>query len=258
MKKLFPLLLTAIIAIATTSCKDDDDIIKLATSETTLNYQDKFQIDVTSDLVINYESQDEYIATVSATGLITAGHVGTTLINISSGNEVKQFKVTVEPKYTTYETPFIEWGATPTQVVSKFGKNYYFNEEYNTISYEGLNSEYVLQTRFLFNDNDQLYSSAVYFDAATFGQVALYLYERYQFVESGELEDGRLMHFFVDGLTSADVKMSIAVLEIDDTTFTVIYMPYEDDSANTSSAKSTLKRKAISAKIGKIVSNLKD
>lgn len=112
-----------------TSCSDSDDNddndengIKLEKSEYKMNFQDKVQIEATSPSDIVYQSENEYVATVSTSGLITGGRVGETEIALSNGNGTKKVKVIIEPKSELYPEPEFPFGETRDNIIKKHGK----------------------------------------------------------------------------------------------------------------------------------------
>lgn len=233
MRNFYILLLTISSIIGITSCEEEDKF-KITVSEITLYNKDTYQIEATSDNPITYTSEDEFHATVSQTGLVTAAFVGTTNIIVESGGETKLITVTVSPKQTIFYEPFIEWGTTKTAIRLKFGNNGYENTEINYIDYDGLNASDVVGTRFIFDDNNRLSSTAIYLYSEDFDKAALALHERYQFLESEETEDGGLMHFFIDALNPDDAQMYIAILEVNDGLLAVAYMPSNSTTTNRS------------------------
>ena len=77
--------------------KDDEDDSSITSSKSIeLTSQKTSQIEC-SDSRASYSSEDEYVATVSETGLITAKRIGETYIDV---NGQKAIKVTVTPAVT--------------------------------------------------------------------------------------------------------------------------------------------------------------
>jgi len=104
--KLLRLVFIATLIIVLNSCdKDDKDLISLSVSEKTLNFEDEYQIEATSNSVITYTVENEYHAEVSETGLVTARFVGETNILLENAEDNKTFKVIVEPIYNLYPEP---------------------------------------------------------------------------------------------------------------------------------------------------------
>ena len=112
------------IAVVLTSCSSDDDkgIILKTKSPIVLNSKQTATIEATSTKSISYKSKNEFHATVTNSGLVTAMFVGETEILLSSGSDTKLIKVEVAPKVNLYETPSIEWGASKSQIIAKYGE----------------------------------------------------------------------------------------------------------------------------------------
>ncbi|OJU49918.1 MAG: hypothetical protein BGN96_10495 [Bacteroidales bacterium 45-6] len=89
-----------------------------------MNYQGTYQIRATSEKSISYVSEDEFHATVNATGLVTAGKVGEMNVLVSDGSTTKKFNVKVTPKSALYNEPLTDWTLTKAQVISKLGTPY--------------------------------------------------------------------------------------------------------------------------------------
>ena len=244
MKKFFTLFLVVSSIVGMTSCEEEDKF-DISSSVITISSKETYQIEVTSDNPVTYTSKNEFHATVSETGLVTAVFVGETEIIVESGGKTKLVKVTVAPKYTIFETPFIEWGTSKAAIILKFGNNGYENTENNYIDYDGLNAADVIGTRFIFDSSNNLNSTAIYLFTEDFTEAALGLHERYLFLESEETEDGGSMHFFIDALSLSQAQMYIVALEVNDDMFAIAYMPIENVTTNRSASV----KKGLSADI---------
>lgn len=106
---------------AFTGCSKDGDDFKITSSKNVeLTSQSTSQI-TCSDPEATYLSEDEYVATVSETGLITGKRIGETYIDV---NGQKLVKVTVKPLITDFTEPQFLFGATKEEVYAKVGTNY--------------------------------------------------------------------------------------------------------------------------------------
>jgi hypothetical protein len=99
------------------SCsKDDDDEITVNQASVELYSKDFHQI-TTNQANPTYSSENEYVAKVSTSGMITAKHIGSTFIDI---NGTRKVEVTVKPKYDLYE-PLHDFNMTKSEVIAKRG-----------------------------------------------------------------------------------------------------------------------------------------
>lgn len=119
MKKL--ILITLIVTAFMSCSKDDPDTIVLTLSEKTLNFGDEHQIDAKSKSPILYLSENEYHATVSEKGLVKARFVGETDITLTNEADSKNFKVIISPTNTLYQEPKVNFGATKSDIIQKYG-----------------------------------------------------------------------------------------------------------------------------------------
>jgi hypothetical protein len=101
----------------------EDDSIKLAKTEFSLYYEDEAQIEATSIHEITYESQSEYVATVSQSGLITGGRVGETNVTLNNGIDTKLVKIVINPRYDLYPEPIknVKFGDSKQSVKATYG-----------------------------------------------------------------------------------------------------------------------------------------
>ena len=100
--------------------KDDGNDFNITSSKSVeLTSQKTSQI-VCTDSKAMYASEDEYVATVSATGVITGKRIGETYIDVNGG---KSIKVSVTPVYTQFAEPKLLFGATKEEVYAKVGTN---------------------------------------------------------------------------------------------------------------------------------------
>lgn len=181
-KVLFALLLS--VPLVFSSCSDDDDDnkvnneIRVNKSNYTLNYKDQAPIEAVSELGIFYLSENEYIAKVSLTGIITAGKVGETVIKLTNGKDSKNVNVNVEPLYNMYPEPTekVNFGDSKAKVKSVFGNPTVENS--NAILYSNYHSFYTYM--FLFDSNGNVESMAVSFDILETSDLDNFLIERYQ------------------------------------------------------------------------------
>lgn len=251
MKKILTLLFIAPFIFAMSSCDDEEDetSITLQTAEVSLKPGDTYQIEARSDNAITYTSENGFHASVSNKGEVTAEYVGETNILLNNGKDIVKFKVTVTPQYTFFNTPFIEWGTSRSDIIKKFENNEYTEDE-ATIDFDGLNTSSVYFTRFIL-ENNKLASTAIYLSTEDIDEAGYFLLERYEHlgydqIEDEETGDLRTVHFFTDAFDEEDATLMIYLLEINDDIFAIAYMPLEADSSSTE--KSIKTAKAFSVK----------
>lgn len=193
-KALYLVVLSMILTLV--SCKKDttgSKTITLTTTSVTLHYEDVFQIPAQCDSPITYTSNNEYHAQVTSSGLVTAKHVGTTTITLSSEDDTKTFTVIVNPRSNLYPEPDIEFGETKENVILKLGEpdisvvDTISIPPYTTYSYIAY-TNYSTNTRSLyinFDENNCVseYNISVHSPIST--QIMDYLLERYSY-ESGD------------------------------------------------------------------------
>ena len=119
MKKVFLLVFAASILVA---CEESSKSIQLSPSSVNLYYDETQQIQVLSETgSFEWSTANDFHATVSSSGKITTGHVGSTIITAKQGKKEGTCSVTIKPKYYLYDTPYFGWGETMTQVSNKLG-----------------------------------------------------------------------------------------------------------------------------------------
>ena len=115
--------LMAVIAISFIGCKKEMiSVSSPSTSQLTMYHGDTRQITAESDYDIKYSSQNDYHATVSDKGLITAQYVGTTIIKVDSKYDSREITVTVSPRSKLYPGPNISIGETKSSIIERFGE----------------------------------------------------------------------------------------------------------------------------------------
>ena len=126
--KRFQIYVTAIVlfTLFAACSKDDGDDLKITSSRNVELISKKTSQIECSDSKATYSSENEYVATVSSTGLITGKRIGETFIDV---NGQKSIKVSVTPVYTQFSEPQFLFGATKDEVYAKVGTNYSLSNE---------------------------------------------------------------------------------------------------------------------------------
>ena len=204
--------------IAGCSSKEDPDVISLKTRGKILNYKDEYQIEAKSKSEITYKSDNEYHASVSESGLVTAGFVGNGNISLTNkSGDIQNVTIFVEPKYTTFPTPFLEFGTSMADIIAKFGAPDVQNSV--AIGYEGYSSK-APRISYSFDSDGKLDLVAVWVKTAYSSELGSYMSERYMFAME---EDGAFL--FVNGLSAGTSTMAVALTLYDINYWFAIYMP---------------------------------
>lgn len=223
------------------SCGDDeeDDSIQITSSKNlSMNSGETSQIQCTQKSV-TYESEDDFVATVSASGEIKASHVGSTDIKI---NGSKMIKVAVVPKYKNFDEPILDFGISMSKLKS-FEKNKPIKENDEGLSYDGTGDE---TGRIYLFKNGKLSTSAMVVRPIYSSILADFLLERYLVID---VDKSKQTSTFVNGLTTETITMGINV-STENYQFLVVYFPTADNATRSISQRD--KEEAI-ARIKKIL-----
>ncbi len=226
MKRFFLCSIAVVLFTAFVSCsKDDDDFSITSSKDVELSSKGTSQI-TCSDSKASYSSEDEYVATVSDKGLITAKRIGETYIDV---NGQKAVKVTVKPLVTSFVEPQFLFGATKNEVISKVGSNY-SNSTSTGIAYtpsSGKVKGYV----YLLKDGKVcavgMIVSTLYMETLTD-----FLLERYM---PATFSEENYTALFVNGISLEKTTMLIGEQLYSVSLMNVVYMPYDK---NTSKSRS--------------------
>ncbi|MDR2920091.1 MAG: Ig-like domain-containing protein [Tannerella sp.] len=221
MKKLFLLMLMAL-PFVFTSCSDDDDEdngIKIKNSKIEMVAGDSEQINVTSDLSLSYTSEDEYYATVSSTGVITAKRVGETNIIVTNAEAAAKVSVIVSPKYTTYPDPDFMFGETRSNVIKKHGTP--DTETDDAVLYDGYSTKAPIII-YTFDASNKVSGVGVMIGTTYTEELAAFLAERYVMLEG----TGNMALVGFDHLDEDKATMGLAVSLYNTSYWTVLYVPY--------------------------------
>lgn len=226
MKKIFlPLLSISLLAFYSCSSDDDKkDRIGLEKDQFEMYYEGKQNINATSISDIEYNSENEYVAKVSSSGVITAGRVGETNIVLENEEDLRKVKVTVVPKYSTFEEPLLAFGKSRAEIEKQLGEPESENESSIIYSSKNLNTAY---TFYIFDDNDKLELSG--FKTKSLNtNIANFLIERYQPVIVEGYNAG-----FINASTPEEATMFVALYLNSNL---VAYDSYSNQTRNTSNS----------------------
>ncbi len=125
MKKLFLLAVAAVMLMSSCS-KDEDNGASLSKVSYTLYHSQTENIQGDNVSGLDWDSENEFVATVSD-GVIKGQFVGKTTVRESSHRFI--FNVEVKPKYNLYTEPDMDWGASMTTIRNRFGTPYSSDSE---------------------------------------------------------------------------------------------------------------------------------
>lgn len=233
--KLFSLQLILAAFLCVTSCSKDDDgePIPATLDKTSIS----LYVDETSTLTYsgencNWSSDNTLVATVE-NGIVTAKHVGTTTIHANNLSCI----VSVKPKYTMYDEPYMNWGANIAEVKKKMSGYTLASEKDDMLVYLGKGKVNAYLYRF---DNNALQQSVMQITLLNSINLTDFLLERYWPVDLSE-NGGSLKAY----MGSVDLKTYVLCNVRTDG---VLVMYVDSKSLKTSSnteLKAKLREKAI-------------
>lgn len=140
---------------------------------------DTEEIDAESSSKIYYESDDEYYATVSRSGVITAERVGYTYIRLEDDFGTKRISVEVVPRYTLYTTPLCDEYLTRDDIYNWYGKP-------DTENGDGMlyyDYDYAYALTFLFDEYENFEQAVIMMYNSYYSKLSKYLDERYWYYD---------------------------------------------------------------------------
>lgn len=174
----------------------------------------------------SWNSSNDFVASVSNDGTITANHVGTCEITASSDRRSAKCTINVEPIYTTYTDPLVKWGASKSDVKA-YEKRTLVQEQANTLTYK-IDKGAVKGLQYNF-ENGKLSSVMVLIDheynTSIATEMAEFLKERYRVISVSANES-----YFSDGNDKSS-SSTLVIVQIDPSgyrgTMIVYYFPYD-------------------------------
>ena len=222
MKKITFLLLSIILF----SCSKNENIntdITVVTTSKSLYKGDKIQIKAISDLDISFESENEFHAAVTENGLVTAGFVGNTSIFISNDRNNVEFSITVNPRYTLYPDPLLNFKLTKEEFINILGSPN--NVSDNAIKYTDYSdvSDYI---SYIFNEEDKLAYVRVLVNKNNYEDLVLrFLDERYALQGTVAYEGLGNGTLYYNDFEKSTATLSVFVYNFDAENFAVLYFP---------------------------------
>jgi len=114
------LIISLALASVLLACQKEP-VLTLEQTTASLKSGENFSINATGFDSYTFTSQNEYVAKVSATGVVTAQRIGKTNIVVKAEDKVAYFNVEVVPAYNLFTEPIMEWGMSRAQLISKLG-----------------------------------------------------------------------------------------------------------------------------------------
>jgi hypothetical protein len=202
--------------------KDDGDGFNITSSKSVeLTSQKTSQIEC-SDSKATYASENEYVATVSATGLITGKRIGETYIDV---NGQKSIKVSVTPVCTQFTEPQFLFGATKDEVYTKVGTSYSLSNE-SGIAYTTTNDR-VRGYLYLLKDG-KVSSVVMVVSSSYFSSLTDFLLERYA---PATFSEENYTVLYVNALTADKITMIIGEQVYSASIIYVAYLPYTNSKS---------------------------
>ena len=217
MKKSIICLFLALFLIA---CEKASKDLQLSPSSVNLYYEEVQQLKVLNENgPFEWSTANDFHAIVNLSGKITAGHVGSTVVTVKQGEKKGTCSVTIKPKYYLYDTPYLGWGETMSQVSSKLGTP--TQTQAKALIYTLSESDGII-AMYLFTDG-KLTGVGILVNIKNAATLAHYLVERYQ---PFSVEDGK--YYFMNALNFSDATLGLVMSYVNTSSiqaYQVIYAP---------------------------------
>lgn len=175
------LALFALTVLPLTACSDDDDdsaSFSITPSSVSFYFEEEQQLTASDNTVVTWSTDDDFVAWVDDNGLLTASHVGTTLAKATdSKNNVVSIPVTVMPTYVTYAEPYLNWGASASDVKKNVSYTL-VSEDDEAIIYQDGDFAYC----FNFDDGKYMGLTVLVPTSIEAKEITVYIFERYEYV----------------------------------------------------------------------------
>jgi hypothetical protein len=224
MKRMYLIVLTFMVLFASCSSKDSDPFT-ISASQISMT-ADGTQT-LTASEAATWTSESEFVATVSAAGLVTGQHVGETTIRAAAGDKAATCKVNVVPVYYTYTEPILDFTADKATIKSKEKRTLKAEEE-TSLAFIGENGAAKL-VMYLFDDNGKLKSAGVIVSLNRSLEVTDFLLERYQPIG---ISDG-VFYYINDVISKATVTIGE---NVGDNYILIIYVPHTSTKSSETNA----------------------
>lgn len=192
MKKNIICICMATVAAFLFSCSKDKDEVKSFTLEESYTMMAgdtdmiPFELKGYDESDIEWDSEDEFVATTTSNGRIKALHVGTTNISaeLPDGGGSGICELTVEGQYNLYGEVFLTFGASPAKVKG-WEKRELISDDGEVVFYEdpSRNVEYI---GYLFENRKLTGCGVTLSSSVSDGDVDEFLSERYEYDEEDD------------------------------------------------------------------------
>lgn len=215
--------IASVAAILSMSCSDDKGGIMLAESEKTLYSGETYQIEAesASGSALTYTVENEYHATVSDKGLVTAGFVGQTDVVVSDGSEARSVSITVAPRHTLYADPCTEWGTPKEQIIQRYGTPDLTSDAEGTITYYDY-SPAAERLVYHFDGNNALKGVSVMVKTPYGPDIADFMAERYYLLS---YDPDLFTYMYANGQSVESVSVIVGVTLFEVSYWVVMYVP---------------------------------
>lgn len=236
LKYLSLMLLCAVVGLSFTSCSDDNNGERKL-SQTELSLIAGQSAKLIYDGNCTWSSDEPLIAEVDNSGNVIANRVGETTIWAND----ESCKVKVTPQYNTYMEPYMEWGASESEVTNFMNGYQNLGKNGNALGFADLDNEIVYMYTF---ENNSLSSSAIGASFISKGEeITHFLLERYVPIDVDESS-------YLAIMISIDKKIGVAVsFNASSGLMMVLYMPINDNSTNTKSIMSELSKRLTRSEV---------
>lgn len=195
------MLLCTVFCLILSSCSDSkDDEVKINESSISLYYEETKQLEASGSNNIAWSTDNNFVAKVSNNGMVTANHVGKTIIRANDAI----CEVTVKPKHNLYKDPITEWGITKSEVIKRLGTP--DEDSGNIIGYVTNNSKAPI-TMYMF-ENDKLTTACPSVMISYTATLLDFLIERYQPVDVNVTD---LTATFINAMTFDESTIAVHI-----------------------------------------------
>lgn len=226
MKKYFKfvcLVMMAVVSYGLTACGNDDDDdnggLSVTPNSVSMHYDETKQLK--ADGATSWSSEDEFVATVDAKGLVTGEHVGKTKIIASSGKSRGICDVEITPEYTLYTDPILNWGASMSTIKSEVNKELLSSDE-KTLTYKYTIGSDPCVMGYSF-ENSKLKTVVALFAYSYYLKAGYYLIERFQPVYSENDQ-----YLFIDAMKPEKAKTAVLFSTTKSGSTTLVSIIYTD------------------------------
>ncbi len=216
-------------------------VITLEETSITLHSGETYQINAECEYPITYSSENEYNASVSEDGLVTANFVGSTTITLEAESDTQTIEVTVEPVSDLYPEPEIEIGESKEAIIERFGEPGAETDE--AIGYQGY-SDNATMLMVMFDENDLVELYAVILDLSFEEDLETFLSERYLFVQEEES-----VKMYINALTVEEATKIVGSQVAEEEGFLMAFYMGNDNGGG--DEKTTINMKALVKALGK-------